>query len=363
MMFIHNKYLDWYCKIIRATQLAGGDRVGYTERHHFVPISLVRLGGLPVENFLTRVTMRKHIILHQLLTRFTTGQAKHKMQFALARCCQARDGRILSSRQVEVGRRAAREASKGDKNPMFGKTAKDYPMVFGRTGDKNPMFGKRWSDERKANASGEKNHMFGRTGDKSPMFGKRWSDERKANASGEKNHMFDNGDKIRGDKNGLFGRTGKNHPMFGKRWSDEWKAKISGDKNGMSGKPSPNRGKPRSEKSKAKYRNTCAQRIATKVIEILVAENPCKVGFLGHAYFELMRNFPTIEEYLEKCENPVKGRRWLANMAHRGFVALIQDQTIGPSVITMDEAPVVLGAGIINSLGLTHHEQGTPCRA
>jgi group I intron endonuclease len=80
---------------------------------------------------------------------------------------EANLGKILSKETKQK----MSESTKGEKNPMFGKTGELSPM-FGKTGDKHHRFGKKDSKETKHQKSiartGEKNPQFGMTGDLSP---------------------------------------------------------------------------------------------------------------------------------------------------------------------------------------------------
>lgn len=57
---------------------------GYTERHHIIPRSL---GGSDDHSNIVVLTAKEHYIAHRLLAKFTTGQDKHKMAYALFNMC------------------------------------------------------------------------------------------------------------------------------------------------------------------------------------------------------------------------------------------------------------------------------------
>ena len=75
---INNKYKKWHDNIITNAQ----SRVlkGYKEVHHILPKSL---GGSNDKFNLVELTAREHFLVHLLLCKFTVGQAKSKMFFAL----------------------------------------------------------------------------------------------------------------------------------------------------------------------------------------------------------------------------------------------------------------------------------------
>ena len=87
---------------------------GYVERHHVIPRSL---GGSNKKSNLVALTYREHFICHWLLTKFTEGVARRKMQHALWRMTTKSKsmGRPVSGGQYSVGRRANREAQIGSK--------------------------------------------------------------------------------------------------------------------------------------------------------------------------------------------------------------------------------------------------------
>lgn len=92
----------------------GDDDFDYTERHHPLPISL---GGTKIgrsSRFVTiGLTFQEHFRAHQLLTGLTIGEDRRKMQHALSCMIMKNDahkGRILTSEQYAIARRAARDA-------------------------------------------------------------------------------------------------------------------------------------------------------------------------------------------------------------------------------------------------------------
>jgi hypothetical protein len=105
-VFVENKYKRWYFALIeQAKERQTVD--DYTERHHVVPKSL---GGNHLHENLARLTFREHFIVHWLLTKFTTGDAKRKMQYALHRMCHAKSAAYISGWQYAVAKRGRIDA-------------------------------------------------------------------------------------------------------------------------------------------------------------------------------------------------------------------------------------------------------------
>lgn len=117
MVFITNKYTQWYYSIIQAAHSRTNE--GYTERHHIIPKSL---GGNNSKNNLVRLTAREHFICHRLLTKMTDGHQKVKMLHALGKFIQSNhlQKRELTARQYEVARKAIIDARTGTKRPGIG---------------------------------------------------------------------------------------------------------------------------------------------------------------------------------------------------------------------------------------------------
>ncbi len=98
-MFINNKYKTWHDNIIAR----GKNRIltGYKEKHHIIPKSL---GGNNSKDNLVELTAREHFMVHMLLCKFTTGQAKMKMSYAFHAMCTFKNAERynkVNSRLVE----------------------------------------------------------------------------------------------------------------------------------------------------------------------------------------------------------------------------------------------------------------------
>lgn len=99
-MFIQNKYSRYYYNIINNAQ--SRQVLGYVEKHHIIPKSL---GGTNLSTNLVALTAREHYICHLLLTKFTIGNAYHKMSYALHRITNKKNAVIKSSRIYEIIRK------------------------------------------------------------------------------------------------------------------------------------------------------------------------------------------------------------------------------------------------------------------
>jgi len=109
MIFIHNKYTNWYNSIISNANARICSPATYTERHHIIPKSL---GGDNSPENLVKLTAREHFICHLLLTKMTTGRMRHKMSKALTmimsiRRVGERKNYVINSRWYEHSKKLA----------------------------------------------------------------------------------------------------------------------------------------------------------------------------------------------------------------------------------------------------------------
>ena len=88
-MFLQIKYTIYYYNIISiaksrnlTTRKQAKEALGYTELHHIIPKCL---GGNDTNENTVFLTAREHFVCHMLLVKMLTGDAKHKMAFALNR--------------------------------------------------------------------------------------------------------------------------------------------------------------------------------------------------------------------------------------------------------------------------------------
>jgi len=77
MIFIDNKYTQWYYKIVIHAKTR--TITGYTEKHHIIPKSC---GGDNSKENLVVLTAKEHFICHLLLTKMVAGHYRHKMVYA-----------------------------------------------------------------------------------------------------------------------------------------------------------------------------------------------------------------------------------------------------------------------------------------
>lgn len=118
--FLENKYKRWYFSIIENVQRENRQHSSDYERHHIIPRSIAK------DSELVSLSFREHFLCHWLLTKFTVGCDKRSMCFALHCMRRSRKDhrRKLTSWQIELARKANREALKGNTN---GKSLKGIP--------------------------------------------------------------------------------------------------------------------------------------------------------------------------------------------------------------------------------------------
>lgn len=90
MIFIANKYTNWYNSIIASARNRELPADTYTETHHILPRSL---GGLDNPENLVRLTGREHFICHWLLVKMVRSKStRTSMRYALYRMSHVADG-------------------------------------------------------------------------------------------------------------------------------------------------------------------------------------------------------------------------------------------------------------------------------
>lgn len=114
-MYVNNKYKRWYDELIESRKYINRSKTdGYYETHHITPKSF---GGDNSDYNLVLLTAREHYIAHFLLTKFTTGEFKKKMMFALCRFSNISN----NSRLYEKFKKSLAKEMMGENNPSFGK--------------------------------------------------------------------------------------------------------------------------------------------------------------------------------------------------------------------------------------------------
>jgi len=122
MLFITNKYTTWYNNIVKHAQERTLSEGIYAEKHHIIPKSM---GGNDSKDNLARLTAREHFICHWLLTKMTTGEAKHKMIYAawsMVRKGRGQERYKMTSRTYESLRKQLSETKRGRTPWNKGKT-------------------------------------------------------------------------------------------------------------------------------------------------------------------------------------------------------------------------------------------------
>lgn len=186
-----NKYEKWYGQIVQRAK----DRVlnGYYERHHILPRSL---GGLDTSDNLVCLTAREHFICHWLLTKFTVGEARDKMVYALRMMRANKSGqrytskttaRVYENLKIEYSE-IQRQRILGENNPMYGDKfyrskegkVKHAQAISGdnnkakqiqvrkkiaasKQGKKREPFSVEWLEKIAESNRGENNGMYGKT--------------------------------------------------------------------------------------------------------------------------------------------------------------------------------------------------------
>jgi len=145
METFNNKYKTWHDNII-----ANGKKrilIGYKEKHHILPKSF---GGSNDKSNLVELTAREHFIVHMLLCKFTTGQAKYKMAYAFHAMCKLKNKfhnreYVANSKLAEKFRIQFNKALIGRKLPKYVKEK----IAKSLKGEKSFWFGKKHTQETK----------------------------------------------------------------------------------------------------------------------------------------------------------------------------------------------------------------------
>lgn len=118
MLFIDNKYTNWYNAIIDRAKIRSLPGNMYTEKHHIIPRSL---GGGNGKSNLAILTPREHFICHKLLTKMVDGLHRQKMVFGLWRMAVPVDRRhrITSTEYNKIRATFCDENSKKHKGKII----------------------------------------------------------------------------------------------------------------------------------------------------------------------------------------------------------------------------------------------------
>ena len=118
-MYLQNKYYKWYQNIIENAKQRSCPKC-YTENHHIIPKSL---GGNNITSNLVELTAKEHFICHLLLSKFTYGTDKEKMDYALWMMISASNN---YHRRYQINSRLY-ETIKNNLQPVFSKQHKGKP--------------------------------------------------------------------------------------------------------------------------------------------------------------------------------------------------------------------------------------------
>lgn len=226
MIFITNKYTDWYFSIIKNAKSRISEPTKH-ETHHIIPRSL---GGTNESSNLVTLTCKEHLIAHKLLTKMTIGESKSKMTYALnmmtnfskynAKNYQKIKNEFTELHSIKMS---------GENHPNYGKKQSQATInkrlantnrnllksQLGKLGPEHPSYGIPLREETKLKISTSS------TGHKKPPgFGKGEN-----NSNYGKKHPGLNS----GENNPMFGKRGETNPNFGKKYSNErvYKSKIA----------------------------------------------------------------------------------------------------------------------------------------
>ena len=113
-IYIDNKYRRWYYEIIKHAQSLNRikSKSTYYEQHHIIPKSA---NGTNSKDNLVLLTPREHFICHWLLIKFTSGNVKIKMMYALSFFTT----RNINSRQYAISVKYNSISKQGKNNPMY----------------------------------------------------------------------------------------------------------------------------------------------------------------------------------------------------------------------------------------------------
>lgn len=124
MLFIDNKYTNWYYSIVNRAQTRTLPVDVYTEKHHIVPKSMggEHRGRNNNNKNIVRLTAKEHVVCHVLLTKMTTGTDRDKMLMALTAVYDLKSGNhsgkrdyTKSARVIAKAREQAAIARRGSK--------------------------------------------------------------------------------------------------------------------------------------------------------------------------------------------------------------------------------------------------------
>jgi len=182
-----SKYEKWYASITQNAKNRILDSDIYTEMHHVIPRSL---GGDDNADNLVKLTAREHFICHWLLTKFKTGEDRHKMLNALRMMRAEKHGqeryttkitaRVYESIKEEYSKLQSIKL-KGKGNGFYGKKHTDdakerirqknlgnqiteeqrFKITASKLGKKREVFSDEWRANLSLAKQGENNSRYG----------------------------------------------------------------------------------------------------------------------------------------------------------------------------------------------------------
>lgn len=108
MIFINNKYCEWYFAIINSHKHLNKKQAkiqyGYVEKHHIIPKCL---GGTNEVDNIVYLSARHHFVCHKLLVKITQGQSRYKMLEAVSIFSNNKNRNLpFTSKDIELIRKS-----------------------------------------------------------------------------------------------------------------------------------------------------------------------------------------------------------------------------------------------------------------
>jgi len=125
-----------YDELIERARYRAAPTGTYCERHHILPRSK---GGLDDQSNIVVLTGREHFLAHWLLWKVHQDQQSAAAFWWMCQQSTHHTRKRITSHQFAIARKAASEAKRGSRNPMFGLGDK-HPNKK-RTGANNPNYG------------------------------------------------------------------------------------------------------------------------------------------------------------------------------------------------------------------------------
>ena len=108
--YLRNKYRHWYDQIIERAR--SRDLVEGTEKHHILPKAF---GGKNDAENIVRLTYREHFLAHWCLPKFTTGEHRRKMLYALGYMHASKTAELITGWRFAIIKKARHDSQVGSK--------------------------------------------------------------------------------------------------------------------------------------------------------------------------------------------------------------------------------------------------------